>query len=200
MRKKHNKRIRVKIKSESWQTIYMDLMTIIMVFFIILWSLHQGKDEGVSDTVGDVTARMINLPGDILFESGKTELTNEGKGIIKELFGGSQGEGGLSFETSPLVKRMLMINGHTDSDGKKMSNLLLGFNRAFSAYADIKRYNKDLADHVVICTHADNSPEQEIPEFSGKLTPPQRQALKAAKKKNRRITIEDRIVNKFKAE
>ena len=42
-------------RGEPWMIIYTDLMTIIMVFFVILWSLNQGKDIGISETVGDVT-------------------------------------------------------------------------------------------------------------------------------------------------
>ena len=54
---------------EPWLVIYTDLMTIIMVFLVILWSLNQGKDIGVSETIGDVTAIMISMPGDVLFPS-----------------------------------------------------------------------------------------------------------------------------------
>ena len=49
----------------------MDLMTNIMVFFVIIWSLSPGADDGISETVGDVTTRLINLPGDVLLLLGK---------------------------------------------------------------------------------------------------------------------------------
>ncbi len=42
-------------RSDSWQVIYMDLMTIIMVFFVILWSINQREDIGLSDTLGEET-------------------------------------------------------------------------------------------------------------------------------------------------
>ena len=38
-------------RGEPWQVIYTDLMTIIMVFFVILWSTNQGKDIGISETI-----------------------------------------------------------------------------------------------------------------------------------------------------
>ncbi|MFW7379992.1 MAG: OmpA/MotB family protein [Oligoflexus sp.] len=183
-------------RSNSWQTIYMDLMTNIMVFFIILWSLNQGKTDGVSDTVGDTTSRMINLPGDVLFGPGQTQLLDAGKSVVEQLFHPATGAG-LDFETSGLVKRMLMINGHTDSDGDKDNNLQLGFERAYAAYKEISLYQKDLPNHVIICTHADNTSEQEIPQFQGKLTRIQREIVNEAKRKNRRITIEDRMLNRF---
>ena len=185
-------------KFESWQIIYMDLMTIIMVFFVILWSLNQGKDVGISETVGDQTANMINLPGDVLFSPGKTKITSEGQSVFKKLFKDENGAV-LNFSTSGLVKRMLFIHGHTDSDGKKLKNLQLGYERAYSAFKEITKYSKELSDHVVICTHADNTAEQEVPKFKGRLTKVQRQALRSAKSKNRRITIEDKLVNRYEA-
>ena len=186
-------------KEKAWQTIYMDLMTMVMVFFVILWSINQGKDIGVSETVGDVTARMINLPGDVLFPPGKVVLKPEGKEVLRKLFEDPTGEV-LNFNTSGLVQRTLMIHGHTDSDGGKDSNFGLGYQRAWNSYKEILKYSKDLPNHVVICTHADNTPEQVVPKFSGGLSKVQTQAVREAKAKNRRITIEDKLTNAFEAE
>ena len=99
-----------------------------------------------------------------------------------------------------MVKRLLFIHGHTDSDGDKVENFKLGHLRAFNAYQELQKYSKDIPDHVVICTHADNSPEQDVPKFEGKISPAQRAVLREAKSKNRRITIEDRLINRFEAE
>ncbi len=194
--KKRSMRLQRPVKTESWQIIYMDLMTNIMVFFVILWSLNQGKSEGISDTVGDTTTRLIDLPGDILFAPGKTEITQEGKSIIKNLFYTSTGSI-LNFDTSGLVKRMLVIHGHTDSDGKKEENIQLGFDRAYSAYREVLSYSHELPNHVIICSHADNTPEQEVPKFEGAVNAVQRETLREAKSKNRRITLEDKLINRF---
>lgn len=185
--------------SQSWQVIYIDLMTIIMVFFVILWSLNQGKDIGVSETVGDVSRRMINLPGDVLFKAGKHNLSKEGKAVFRDIFYDTSGQV-LYFQNSGLTKRMLIFHGHTDGDGKKDDNYQLGFRRAYSAYNEVKKYNKELTEHAIICTHADNSPEVEVPKFKGTISKSQRQALRNTKSKNRRITIEDTTINKFDAE
>ena len=147
---------KLKTGKETWQTVYMDNMTIIMVFFVILWSINQGKDIGISESVGDVTARMINLPGDVLFAPGQTRLKKEGKEVFKKLFKDESGQV-LNFSTTGLVRRVLMIHGHTDSDGRKNTNLQLGYERAYSAYQEVNKYSKELPDHVVICTHADNT-------------------------------------------
>jgi len=45
-----------------------------------------------------------------------------------------------------------------------------------------------------LCTHADNSPAQEVPVFEGKTTTAQRIVLREAKGQNRRIAIEDQLV------
>ena len=172
-------------------------MTNMMVFFVIIWSLSHGKDKGISETAGDVTTRLINLPGDVLFSSVQTSLTSGGKGILGKLFKDETGRGILTFENNELTKRMIVFHGHTDSDGKKSANLSLGYKRALSAYEEIKRYNKDLPNHVTICTHADNSAKEEVPLFSGKISPEQRKIMREIKAKNRRISIEDRNVNRF---
>ena len=185
-------------RSEPWQVIYMDLMTIIMVFFVILWSINQGKDVGVSETVGDQTTRMVSLPGDVLFAPGKKKLTKEGSAVFSKLFKDDTGTV-LNFETGGLVQRLLVIHGHTDSDGKKGENIDLGYFRAKAAYREIKKHGKQVSDHVVICTHADNSPETFVPKFQGRLTDAQRSLVRGAKAKNRRITIEDKLVNTFEA-
>jgi flagellar motor protein MotB len=184
---------------EPWQVIYTDLMTIIMVFFVILWSLNQGKDVGVSETIGDVSSRMISLPGDVLFPPGKSELSEAGNAVFKQIFYDETGQV-LSFQNNGLTKRMLVIHGHTDGDGKKDNNFNLGYRRAYAAYNEIKNYNEELVKHAVICTHADNSPQLEVPQFEGDISKAQKDALKATKAKNRRITIEDTVINSFEAE
>lgn len=183
----------------AWQIIYMDLMTIIMVFFVILWSINQKQGDGITKSVGDETVKMVNIPGDVLYPSGGARLTDDGKEILAKLFDDPTGTV-LSFETSGLVKRMLVIHGHTDGDGEKDHNLSLGFRRAFNAYREIRQYGEELDHHVVICTHADNSPEKEVPVFEGITTPAEAAAVRDAKAKNRRITIEDKMVSRFKRE
>ena len=95
---------------------------------------------------------------------------------------------------------MLVINGHTDGDGEKNRNLELGFQRAYAAYNEVSKYSEDLPNHVVICTHADNSPEVAVPKFEGNISKVQRETLKNTKSKNRRITIEDKIISNFDQE
>jgi outer membrane protein OmpA-like peptidoglycan-associated protein len=189
----------VRPKSEVWQIIYMDLITQIMMFFVILWSITQvaSKLSGASKTIGEQTAREVTLPGDVLFPSGQAKLTAAGEDVFQKLFSDDTGEV-LNFDTGGLSRRVLVIHGHTDSDGEKEANLLLGFQRALSVLHAIKKYGSDVTDHVVLCTHADNSPAKDVPQFKGAMTPAQVKLLAEAKQHNRRITIEDQVTSTVK--
>lgn len=187
-----------------WQIIYMDLMTIMMVYFVILWSADSNKEadaqtQGISQTIGDQTVRMVSLPGDVLFASGQSNVSEEGRKVFAKLFGDKTADV-LNFDMGGLVRRQLVIHGHTDSVGQKDKNLLLGYERAYAVYRSIQRFGAEVPGHVVLCTHADNTPVQELPVVKGALTDAQKQAIKDAHAKNRRITIEDQLVNKKEAE
>lgn len=178
---------------DTWQIIYIDLMTNVMIFFVILWAIqNRSGKSGISDAIGTQTVKMVNLPGDVLFQPGKSAMSRDGQRVVQELFADDAGTV-LSFDTGPLTRRELIIHGHTDGDGDKEKNLELGYQRALSAYHEIRRYGAQLPDHVALCTHADNAPAETVPTFTGTLTPAERDALREAKAKNRRITIEDKV-------
>ena len=182
---------------DVWQIVYIDLMTNVMIFFVVLWagtSAVKKKTTGVSDTFGTETVKTVNLPGDVLFSVGKSDISDNGHQVFQKLFSDSQTV--LDFDTGGLTKRVLVIHGHTDNDGKKDKNFELGFQRAMATYHEIAQYGGSVPDHVVICSHADNTPDQEVPAFSGNLTPAEQAALDDAKAKNRRIVIEDKLVSR----
>jgi flagellar motor protein MotB len=184
-----------------WSIIYIDLMTQIMAFFVILWTIEHGTKAtrtanlGTGFGMGDQTVRMVDLPGDVLFPSGRTELAADGKLVLDKLFG-DPASGVLSFDRGGLAQRKLVIHGHTDDVGIKDSNFQLGYQRAWSVYQEIRRHSKELPDHVVLCTHADNTPGNALPlpGQRDKPTPAEQTALQTARSKNRRITIEDLVV------
>jgi flagellar motor protein MotB len=171
-----------------WSIIYIDLMTQIMAFFVIVWTIEHGAKatqtpklaSGFGIGMGDQTVRMVDLPGDVLFASGKTDLATDGKTVIDNLFGDTTA-GVLNFDQGGLAQRKLVIHGHTDDLGPKDKNFELGYQRAWSVYQEIRRHSKELPDHVVLCTHANNTPQLE-----GQTA--------EARAKNRRITIEDLVV------
>ena len=182
-----------------WSIIYIDLMTQIMAFFVILWSVEHGtklvatKPIGSGVGMGDQTARMVDLPGDVLFASGQTTLAQDGRTVIDQLFG-DPASGVLSFDQGGLAERKLVIHGHTDDVGDKDKNFLLGYERAWAVYQEIRRHGNEVPDHVVLCTHADNTPGTALPPLATKPSDAERTALGALRSKNRRITIEDLVV------
>ena len=177
-----------------WSIIYIDLMTQIMAFFVIVWSVEHGAkltqtpSLGTGIGMGDQTVRMVDLPGDVLFASGQTAMAADGKSIVDKLFGDTA-SGVLSFDQGGLAQRKLVIHGHTDDVGIKDSNFQLGYQRAYAVYQEIRRHSKELPDHVVLCTHADNTPALSVP-----AAPAARAVIDDARAKNRRITIEDLVV------
>lgn len=194
-----------KKKSEGlWAMIYIDLMTQIMAFFVVIWAIDLGDKAtatpqlatGMGMGIGDQSVRMVDLPGDVLFGSGKTELGAEGRGIIGKLFGDRE-SGVLSFDQGGLATRKLVIHGHTDDLGPKDENFELGYQRAWSVYREIRAHSTELPQHVVLCTHADNTPSRAIdnePADGLQLTAEERDVIRQARAKNRRITIEDLVV------
>ena len=183
---------------DLWQIVYIDLMTNVMIFFVVLWAVQsRPKKSGISDTLGTETVKMVSLPGDVLFSSGQSDLSAAGHEVMSKLFN-DETHTVLNFDVGPLQKRMLVIHGHTDNEGQKEKNLELGYQRAMAAYREISRYGSDVPDHVVICAHADNTPAVEVPAFGGTLTAAEQAAVRDAKAKNRRITLEDKLVSRGK--
>jgi len=185
-----------------WSIIYIDLMTQIMAFFVIVWSIEHGAKATVTANLGtgfgvgmgDQTVRMVDLPGDVLFASGKTELAPDGKDAIAKLFG-DKTAGVLDFDQGGLAQRKLVIHGHTDNVGPKDKNFELGFQRAWAVYQEIRKHSTEVPDHVVLCTHADNTPQVVPPPVEGTLTEEEKAVISAARAKNRRITVEDLVVS-----
>jgi flagellar motor protein MotB len=188
-----------------WSIIYIDLMTQIMAFFVIVWTVEKGTKAtqtaaiGSGIGMGNQTVRMVDLPGDVLFASGKTDVADDGKKVIGALFG-DPSSGVLSFDQGGLADRKLVIHGHTDDIGDKDKNFQLGFERAYAVYREIRAHSTEVPDHVVLCTHADNTPVGELP-VSAKpdattTTNAPDAAAAAVRSKNRRITIEDLVLDK----
>jgi flagellar motor protein MotB len=183
-----------------WSIIYIDLMTQIMAFFVIVWTIEHGTKATATVNLatgfgmGDQTVRMVDLPGDVLFASGKTDLAADGKDVIGKLFGDAA-SGVLNFDRGGMAQRKLVIHGHTDDVGIKDENFQLGYQRAWSVYQEIRRHSKELPDHVILCTHANNTPTSVLPAPADpKLTEEEKAVIAAARAKNRRITIEDLVV------
>ncbi len=99
---------------DVWQIVYIDLMTNVMIFFVVLWagtSAVKKKTTGVSDTFGTETVKTVNLPGDVLFAVGKSDISDNGHQVFQKLFSDSKTV--LDFDTGGLTKRVLVIQRGT---------------------------------------------------------------------------------------
>src|SRR5204863_98989 len=82
------------------------------------------------------------------------------------------------------AERKLVIHGHTDDIGDKDNNLQLGYERAYAVYREIRAHSSEVPDHVVLCTHADNTPAREVP-VAPQPDDAAKAAAAAARSKNR---------------
>lgn len=200
MRRRRVHGSRKKSHGALWSIIYIDLMTQIMAFFVIVWTVEKGGNLTATPSIGsgigmgNQTVRMVDLPGDVLFASGQTAVGADGKTVVDQLFGDPE-SGVLSFDQGGLAARKLVLHGHTDDVGDKEANFRLGYERAYAVYAEIRRHSKELPEHVVICTHADNTPAHDVPAGPDAAA---RAAAVEARRKNRRITIEDLVISKLR--
>ena len=177
----------------TWQAVYMDLITIVMIFFLVLSVVTKGKDEAESDKIGDYSTIEIPIPGDALFSSGRANLTKAGKANLKKLFKSEQA----SFpelEKTEQMKTEVVLHGHTDDVGGKIGNLNLGYRRALSVYKELKKYRPEVSKFVSVCTHADNLPEEDPRPVStslkGDILKQVKSFNKRVRKKNRRVILE----------
>jgi len=67
-------------------------------------------------TTGKPGPVYLDLPGDVLFASGKSDLVQDGTTVIDKLFGDTA-SGVLNFDRGGLAQRKLVIHGHTDDVG-----------------------------------------------------------------------------------
>lgn len=140
----------------TWQAVYMDLVTMLMIFFLLLWVLYQGKP---SEGIGSYQSVMVEA-GDSFFVKGKADLSQKAKDTIKKL---SNVELGLGSIGKTRNRNTLVLHGHTDSDGSKFANLNLGYRRAYNVLVELSKYKPEVLENASICTHADNLKKFKLP-------------------------------------
>lgn len=188
------------IQDLTWQAVYMDLITIVMVFFLILWALNNKANE----KKGDITVNTVPIQGDKLFDTGKSRLKNGAESAINSALFAQEAPvpklGEILDENGETTSRqkILMIYGHTDDVGNHKTNMRLGFERAFSVYERVIQKRDDFEGNVSVCTHGSNFPRarvEPVPEFLGQE---QKKSLiednVIARQYNRRVTFE--LINK----
>ena len=189
-------------KFDIWPVVYIDLMTQIMMFFVILWSISQmqAQKKGVTTPSATQTVHEVTLPGDVLFPSGKTELTPAGRGRVREAVQGRHRRGA-DFETGGLHEaRARDPRPHRQrwQEGQELRARLPA--RAGRVQGDPEVRPRDRRPRRASARTPTTRPRKRCPLFTGTLTPAQAQALGEARSKNRRITIEDQVNSVVKDE
>jgi flagellar motor protein MotB len=176
-------------QGSTWETVYMDLITQIMIFFLVLWALSAGKGN---DESGNVIRNLADIPSNGMFEDGQSVLTSQGKKTLDKWLS-SKPPVGYDDETGS--RSLIIITGHTDDVGNRVSNLGLGYARARSAfkYFQNRRPKMGLLENVILSTASANEPAEDYKKLVAEWQSGSKSAqglLKVVRAKNRRITIE----------
>lgn len=158
-----------------WQVVYIDFLTVLTSFFLVL-AFFSGKSQGD----GDYKPAKWEIDSDSSFAKGRAEVLPELRMKIQNISEALK-------ELPP--DELLIISGHTDSDGSKMTNLGLGFSRAESLFREMARYNPQLQNQIALCSFADNRPIYDEKNVSLVLKTEHQ-------KRNRRIEIELQKIKK----
>jgi outer membrane protein OmpA-like peptidoglycan-associated protein len=193
----HKKRRNSKDDS-TWQAVYMDLITMVMVLFMILWAIQQGGDGAPVDTDKVVPFSKLTLK-DSAFPDGGTRFgVAERKELITFL---TQNEKDNFLKLGYSEKEdnfyYITVNGHASLTGSFEQNMNVALKRAESVSQTIKDvYNKlgnknfpnrDKTKNdrymISVCGHSHNFPKQPLQKnLSGR-------ALSKQQEVNRRVEV-----------
>ena len=180
-------------EDSTWKIVYMDMITMLMILFLSLWVIDQGKAREPAKR-GDVTLTKVEIESDDYFMPGKFDLKKESLQKLNDLFFKGRNSfpaPGVDLEAGG--RRVILIHGHTDDQGLKDDNFELGFQRAMSVYHEIQRNVPNLADNVGICSFADNFPLEKVRTHQSKgaapLTDRQIEEIMRKRRKNRRFEL-----------
>jgi len=188
----------------TWQAIYMDLITMLMIVFLILATrVSQGLDQGKSSGKG-LAFESLKI-GDNSFVTGKATLTEDAKMRIMDNLADINNPQNsflkeLGFDKENEKYYFLTIHGHTDSLGSDQNNINLAFDRANNVRSllvnkfielrksgnTIRHSELDKRVLVSVCAHGHNFPT------SRDTVEPQRGL---GLPENRRVNITSHIVN-----
>lgn len=146
----------------TWKIVYMDMITMLMILFLSMWIIDRGSPKDKRKH-GDVNLSKVEFEADDYFDTGKSVIKDEAKKQIADIFFDRKH----SFPTPGIDqenhgRRIVLIYGHTDDLGKKDTNFQLGFDRAMAVYQELNKKLPNLADHVGICSYADNFPIEKV--------------------------------------
>ena len=190
-------------EDSTWKAVYMDLVTMVMVLFMILWAIQQGGDGTPVDTDKIVPFSKLTLK-DSAFPNGGTnfggqerkDLLNFITNVKKEDFSK------LGYDQKEDKYYYITVHGHGSLTGNFEQNMNIAFQRAMSVAETIKDgYKKIGPDNfkfkdpskqdrymISVCGHSYNFPKAPLdPMLTGKMRAEQQ-------KVNRRVDVMYHVV------
>ena len=162
----------------SWQAVYMDLITLLMLFFLILWVKQKGGDGAPVETSKIIPFQKISV-GDSSFSSGKTSLKGGAKQEIANLLNKGVNKEvlkNLGYSKEKDKFYYITVHGHGSLRGGFEQNMNIALGRARSVAAEVKKaykrndtknlVNKDPDKNdrymISVCGHSYNFPKVPI--------------------------------------
>jgi flagellar motor protein MotB len=185
-------------EDSTWQAVYMDLITLVMVMFLILWVIQVGGEGVPIDTRNIIPFAKLSLKdssfpdGGVVFQGDEeVKLRNYLKQSERELFTR------LGFSEEEDAFYYITVHGHGSLTGSFEQNMQISLQRAQSVADSIKHAYKELGHEsfpfrdksksdrfmISVCGHSYNFPIAELdPTLMGDLKK-QQQSI------NRRVDV-----------
>jgi outer membrane protein OmpA-like peptidoglycan-associated protein len=182
----------------TWQAVYMDLITLVMVLFLILWSIQEGGDGAPVETNNVVPFYKVTLKDSSFPDGGTVFGGSERKKLIQYLTKTERDDfTKLGHNRKDDSYYYITVHGHGSLTGTYEQNMNIAMRRAQSvadavkdAYKSIgtkefknKDPNKNDRYMISVCGHSYNFPKAQLdPTLTGKMRGEQQ-------KVNRRVDV-----------
>jgi hypothetical protein len=165
-------------EDSTWQAVYMDLITLLMLFFLILWIKQKGGDGAPVETNKIIPFQKISV-GDSSFASGKISLKKVAQNEISNMLSSDVNQQvlkNLGYSQKNDKYYYITVHGHGSLRGNFEQNMNIALGRARSVAEEVKNayklnkksdlVNKDIFKDdrymISVCGHSYNFPKENI--------------------------------------
>ena len=162
----------------AWQAVYMDLITLLMLFFLIMWIKQNGGDGVPVQTNKIIPFQKISI-GDSSFSPGRTKLKDDAVKDIYSILNDStniKALKNLGYSKENDKYYYITVHGHGSLSGDYEQNMSISLGRAQSVAEQVKktikglktsdRVNKDAIKNdrymISVCGHSFNFPKVDL--------------------------------------
>lgn len=190
-------------EDSTWQAVYMDLVTMVMVLFMIMWAIQQGGEGAPVDTDKIIPFSKLTLKDSAFPDGGTIFGGQEKKDLLYFLTNTKKDDfSKLGYDQKEDKYYYITVHGHGSLTGNFEQNMNIAIQRAMSVAETIKEGYKKVGVKnfkfrdptkndrymVSVCGHSYNFPKAPIdPDLTGKLRGEQQ-------KVNRRVDVMYHVV------